>query len=125
MRKLSAFILIIPFAILLIGSMTLTSFCPTTQQESCTQTPDQCCQRQTGKPPCKKDPESDRTKDQNGDHPACCFDCPLCALITIPPFIHFDLTQPDFGTEYAVRPDNLPTDYCQPHWKPPNSARLA
>jgi len=133
MRKLSAFILLIPFAILFFGSMTLSSLCPIAQQDTCTRTPGQCCHQQTGKASCpkekqadqSKDQKNDQPKDQKSDRPACCFDCPLCALITNPPFIRFETTRPKVTTEYAVRPDNLLTDYYQRHWKPPNAALLS
>ena len=125
MRKLSAFILLVPFFILFFGSMSLSSFCLIPQQATCTRTPGQCCHRQTGKTSYLQDKQSDHPKDQNSDRPACCFDCPLCALITNPPFIRFEPTRPEFITEYAVRPDNLLTDYYQQHWKPPNTALLS
>jgi hypothetical protein len=125
MRKLSAFILLIPFAILFFGSMTLSSFCLTAQQGTCTRTPDQCCHRQTGKTSCPKVKQGGHSKDRKNDRPACCFDCPLCALITNPPFIRFETNRPKVTTEYAVRPDNLLTDYYQRHWKPPNAALLS
>jgi hypothetical protein len=139
MRKLSAFILLIPIAILFFGSMTLSSLCPITP--TCTRTPDECCHRQTGKSSCAKEQQSDRSKkqqgdrpkdqksdrprDQKSDRPACCFDCPLCALVTNPPFILFEPTHPEITTEYAVRPDNLLTDYYQHHWKPPDTTHLS
>jgi hypothetical protein len=125
MRKFVASILLIPFAILLFGSMTLSSVCPNAQQDTCTGIPDQCCHRQTGKSSCHKDQHSDRPKDQKSDRPACCFDCPLCALITVPPFIRFEPSRAEIASEYAVRPDNLLTDYYQHHWKPPDAVRLS
>jgi hypothetical protein len=117
MRKFVAFILLIPFAILLFGSMTLSNVCPVAQQDTCTGIPDQCCHRQSGKSSCHKDRPSDRS--------ACCFDCPLCALITVPPFIRFEPTRAEIASEYAVRPDHLLTDYYQHPWKPPDAARLS
>jgi hypothetical protein len=133
MRKFIAFILLIPFAILLFGSMTLSSVCPIAQQDTCSGIPDQCCHRQTGQSACHKDRRSDRQKDQKSDSPkdqksdrtTCCFDCPLCALITVPPFIRFEPTRAEMASEYAVRPDNLLTDYYQHPWKPPDGARLS
>jgi hypothetical protein len=141
MRKFVAFILLIPFAILLFGSMTLSNVCPVAEQDTCTGIADQCCHRQTGKSSCHKDRPSDRQKDQKSDRQkhqksgcpkdqksdrsACCFDCPLCALITVPPFIRFEPTHAETASEYAVRPDHLLTDYYQHPWKPPDAGRLS
>jgi hypothetical protein len=69
------------------------------------------------KAPCSKNQKNDRT--------ACCFDCPLCALITNPAFICFDLSQPGTTIEYAVTPDNSLAEYDQHHWKPPNASHFA
>ena len=116
MRRLSAIILLIPLGILFIGAVNLSAVCPVTQQDSCTQsthpTPatHKCCHQQQA--PCPNNQKTGRS--------ACCFDCPLCALITNPAFIHFELTRPETTIEYAVSPDNSLTDYFQHHWKPPD-----
>ena len=134
MRKLPAFILLIPFAILFFGSMTLSSICPIAQQDTCTRTPGQCCHRQTAKTSCPKEKQADRSKghkndqpkDQKSDRPACCFDCPLCALITNPPFIRFETTRSKVPQPHIRGyTDNSLTDYHQRHWKPPNAALLS
>src|SRR5580658_6760825 len=102
MRRLSAIILLIPLGILFIGAVNLPSVCPITQRDGCTASTNPrppmhpVCHPQ--KAPCSKNQKNDRT--------ACCFDCPLCALITNPAFICFDLSQPGTTIEYAVTPDN-------------------
>ncbi|HET6256035.1 MAG TPA: hypothetical protein VFE32_18305 [Puia sp.] len=115
MRKLVAFILLVPFSILLIGSVSLSSVCPVVQPEACSSIQGPCCHQE--KCPARDEPQKGRP--DRSDRPACCFDCPLCALITVQPFIRFELTPPQLITEYAVRPDNLLTGYYQHHWKPP------
>ena len=122
MRRLAAFILLIPLGILFIGAVNLAAVCPVSQPDTCTQIPEQCCHQEKGA--CHQ-AKGSCPRDQKGDRSACCFDCPLCALITFPPFIHFEATRTEITFEYAVRPDNLLTDYYQDHWKPPNTSRLA
>ena len=119
MRKLSAFILVVPFSILLFGSMSLASFCLPVPQPACTSIQGKCCQKE--KSDC---PKSDCPKEKKSGAPACCLSCPLCTLVTLPPFIDFQPAHPESTTEYAVRPDNSPTDYYQHHWKPPKPAPL-
>lgn len=122
MRRLSAFILLIPFAILLFGAVNLSSICPQTStsasdqltSQSCTQSSDACCNR------C-----ADRPSDPPSGQPACCFNCPLCALITVPAIFQFEPASTEKATEFAVRPDNRLTDYPHSHWKPPNHSRLS
>lgn len=122
MRRLAAIILLIPLGILFIGAVNLSAVCPMTPQDGCApstqpaaatqsaQATHQCCHQQ--KAPCSKNHKTDRA--------ACCFDCPLCALITNPAFIRFELNRPETTIEYAVTPDNSLTDYLQHHWKPPD-----
>lgn len=116
MRKLAAFIVLIPIAILFTGSVNLASICPGSQQVTAGH--DQCCHK--AKCPTKGEPR----KGQTG-RSSCCFDCPLCALITLPPFVQFDLILPQSTTEYAVMTEDNLSNYVQPHWKPPSPARLS
>jgi hypothetical protein len=115
MRRLSAILLLVPLCILFIGAVNLSTVCPVTHQDSCTHPIHSCCHQK--KAPCPKNHKTDRA--------ACCFDCPLCALITNPAFIRFKLTRTETTIEYAVSPDNSLTDYYQHHWKPPDSSPFA
>jgi len=115
MRRLYAILLLVPLSILFIGAVNLSTVCPVTQQDSCMQSTRPCCHQK--KAPCPQNHKTDRT--------ACCFDCPLCALITNPAFIRFEPTRSWTTIEYAVRPDNSLTDYYQHHWKPPDASHFA
>jgi hypothetical protein len=119
MRRFAAFILLIPLGILFTGAVNLGSVCPTSKKDACTNTPDPCCHKDGA---CHQAQKNDGANKQRPDRPVCCFDCPLCALITVPGFIHFEPIRTEITTEYAVSPDNLLTDYYQHHWKPPDIA---
>jgi hypothetical protein len=119
MRRLAAILLLIPLGILFIGAVNLSSVCPMTPQDGCTASSDHCCHKG------KCGSKSESRKDHKTDRSACCYDCPLCALVTIPPFICFELSQLQPTIEYAVSPDNLLTDYDRHHWKPPDVSRLS
>lgn len=126
MRKLFAFIVLIPIAVLFIGSVNIGAVCPPTARAACTQSPRQCCGQKNGAcAKAKTRHPATRKQGREADRSACCFDCPLCALITIPPQIRFQLIPPQFTIEYAVSPDNRIAGYNQPHWKPPDLARPA
>ena len=116
MRKLTAFILLIPLGILFTGAVNIASVCPTSQQKICSNTADQCCHKDGA---CEKAQKRDAPDNPKSNLPACCFDCPLCALITVPAFIQFVPASTEITTEYAVMPDNNLKDYFQKHWKPP------
>jgi hypothetical protein len=129
MRRLAAFILLFPLGILFTGAVNLAAVCPVSQQDICANTPDQCCHKDgtchKTQAACRKDQKSGLPNSRKPEHSACCFDCPLCALITVPSFIRFEPTRTEITTEYAVKPDNLLTDYYQHHWKPPDIAHLS
>jgi hypothetical protein len=119
MRQLFAFILLIPCAILFAGWMSLSAVCPVTPQDTCTASQHPCCSK--GKCTSNREPR----KDHKADGPSCCFDCPLCALVTIKPFIRFEWVRTVSFVDYAVIPKDNLKDYFQEHWKPPDFARLS
>jgi hypothetical protein len=116
MRKLAAFILLIPLGILFTGAVNIASVCQMSPQKICSTTPDQCCHKDGT---CEKAKKSAAPDNPKSERPSCCFDCPLCALITVPAFIQFEPAYIEVTTEYAVMPDNNLKDYFQKHWKPP------
>lgn len=113
MRRLSALILLLPVAILFVGTVRLGSICsggPATQCATMRMT-DECgaCHK-------KKDQPKEK-----GSCP-CCLECPLCALVTFNPEFRLEMLHGVSTTEYAVMPDNPLSDYSQQHWKPPDSS---
>jgi hypothetical protein len=133
MRRLSAIILLIPLCILFMGAVNLSSVCPVTQPGSCTTAthattathPTTSTNAATATHTCCHGEKASCPNNRKADRSACCFDCPLCALITNPAFIRFELTRPETRIEYAVRPDNSLTDYDQHHWKPPDKSSFS
>lgn len=123
MRQLSAFILLTPCAILFVGWMSLSAVCPVTQQNSCARSTHHCC----GNAKCASQDKSPKgkTDHRQTDGPTCCFDCPLCALVTIKPFIRFEWVRAVSFVDYAVKPKDNLKDYFQEHWKPPDLARIS
>jgi hypothetical protein len=142
MRRLSALILLIPLAALLVGSVRLSAICTSVSGAACgslapgmdaMQGAGSCARTRmgscgnsvqksscTGKHCCSQDgchKAKDGSKDKDGG--SCCLDCPLCTLVTVDPFFRFEMNRQELRVEYAVmREDNL-SDYVRPHWKPP------
>jgi hypothetical protein len=123
MRKLSALLLLVPVTILFVGAVNLSSYCTLSankagvkvEQPACCSGEDHCTRPADA---CQKDKDHSGSKDSK-DGRTCCFDCPLCALVTANPFFRWDAVQPVTMLEYAVMSDNPLSDYVGQHWKPP------
>lgn len=148
MRRLSALILLIPLAVLLVGSVRLSALCTSACGTACTRTTagmavkhgaGSCGRmgvRSRGSPVQKHSCPEKKLCGQGGCHKgkdgskdrgdgSCCLDCPLCMLVTLKPFFRFEVNRNALSVEYAVmREDNL-SDYVRPQWKPPAFSLLS
>ena len=115
MKRVYAFILLIPMLAFMAESMRLPSECGEAgkaRKANCGKMHDNCKEavktRHQEKPLKNKD-----------ESRSCWMGCPLCRLVTFKPFIRFEFDKPAARMEYIVMRENILSEYFKRHWKPP------
>jgi hypothetical protein len=135
MRRVYAIILLLPVIALFAGVVTAASYCAkgsdcgamgkmqgkcmiSARHQVC-HGPAGGCGQKCNKGQKKKDAQKGK------DGSSCCWDCPLCYVVTFKSCFRWEFTREVTIFDYTVMPDNNLSDYFQQHWKPPDVSHIS